>query len=162
MGSEADFNTPTGSSRITVRQNMTEKEFVLWNSSKRAEAISYLETQGITSPQVGNWPAFDVAPHFGIWCVASKKLKGKIGWWVFAGDCPTDYVLEDGQCHPRAALRNLLRSWKDCIPYMKAGNQPPNTKFGDGSTIQELGNLLEKRVVILEEWLNDDDLWEDR
>jgi hypothetical protein len=47
-------------------------------------------------------------------------------------------------------------------PYMKAGNQPPHTKFGDGSNVRELGGLLEKRVMILEEWLNNDDLWEDR
>jgi hypothetical protein len=45
---------------------------------------------------------------------------------------------------------------------MEAGKQPPNTKFGDGSNIQELGDLLEKRVMILEDWLIDDSLWEDR
>ncbi len=78
------------------------------------------------------------------------------------GVCPTDYVSEDGQCHPRAALRSLLKRWKDCIPYMKVGKQPPHTKFGDGSNLQELADLLKKRVVILEEWLSDDSLWEDR
>ena len=141
---------------------MTQEEFAAWNGLKRAEAASYLEAQGISLPQIGDWPAFDMAPHFAIWCVESKTHEGKIGWWVFAGDCPTDYVSEDGQCHPRAALRNLLKSWKDCIPYMKAGDQPPSTKFGDGSNIRELGDLLEKRAIILEEWLEDDGLWEDR
>ncbi len=141
---------------------MNDEEFATWNSSRRAQVISYLKAQGISSPQVGDWPAFEVAPYFGIWCVESKKQEGKIGWWAFAGDCPTDYVSEDGQCHPRAALRNLLKSWKECIPYMKAGKQPPDTKFGDGSNIQELGDLLEKRVTILEDWLSDDSLWEER
>ena len=145
-----------------VRRKMNDDEFAIWNRSRRAQVISYLEAQGISSPQVGDWPAFEVAPHFGIWCVESKKQRGKIGWWAFAGDCPTDYVSEDGQCHPRAALRNLLKSWKESIPYMKAGKQPPNTKFGDGSNIQEMGELLEKRVMILEDWLSDDSLWEER
>jgi hypothetical protein len=45
---------------------------------------------------------------------------------------------------------------------MKAGEPPPNTKFGDGSNIQELGDLLEKRITILEDWLIDDSLWEER
>jgi hypothetical protein len=141
---------------------MNNEEFESWNSAKRAEVISYLERQGISSPQVGDWPAFDVAPFFGIWCVESKIQKGRIGWWAFAGDCPIDYVSEDGQCHPRAALRNLLKSWNDCIPFMKAGMQPPHTRFGDGSNTVELGNLLEKRVAILQEWLSDESLWEDR
>lgn len=45
---------------------------------------------------------------------------------------------------------------------MKAGKQPPNIKLGDGSNIQELGDLLEKRVTILEDWLSDDSLWKER
>jgi hypothetical protein len=141
---------------------MNDKEFLTWNSSKRAEAISYLEAQGISSPQVGDGPAFEMAPHFGIWCVESKKQSGKIGWWVVVGDCPTDYVAEDGKCHPRAALKNLVKRWKTHIPYMKKGVQPPDVKFGDGSNIKELGDLLKKRILILEGWLKDDDLWEDR
>jgi len=141
---------------------MDHQEFAAWNSAKRAQVVLYLEEQGIPSPEVGEWPAFEVAPHFGIWCVESKKQCGKIGWWVFAGDCPTDYVSEDGQCHPRAALRNLLGRWHDCIPHLKKGLQPPDTKIGDGSNLQELGELLETRVAILQEWLEDDTLWEDR
>lgn len=124
--------------------------------------MSYLEDQGIDSPSVGDWPAFDVAPHFGIWCVESKKQAGKIGWWVFAGDCPTDYVSENGECHPRSALRTLVSNWKSYIPDMKKGKQPPGASFGDGSNIQELADLLETRVSILENWLADDTLWEDR
>ncbi len=81
---------------------------------------------------------------------------------MFAGDCPTDYVSEDGQCHPRAALTNLVKRWTDCVPHMKKGKQPPGIKFGDGSNIRELGDLLERRVGILKDWIADDDLWEDR
>ena len=141
---------------------MNDAEFESWNNSKRGEVIAYLESQGIASPAVGEWPAFEVAPYFGIWCVESKKQIGKIGWWAFAGDCPTDYVSEGGECHPRAALKNLLKRWKDQIPYMKKGVQPPGVIFGDGSNLRELGDLLEKRVAILENWLADDGLWEDR
>ena len=45
---------------------------------------------------------------------------------------------------------------------MLAGNQPPETRFGSGENLRELGALLKKRVSILEEWYLDDDLWEDR
>ena len=145
-----------------IDDDMSDNAFAAWNSSMRERAISYLKAQGIDSPQVGDWPAFDVAPEFGIWCVESKKQEGKIGWWVFAGNCPTDYVLEDGQCHPRAALTNLVKQWLNCIPHMKDGRQPPAIKFGDGSNIRELGDLLERRVGIFKDWIADDDLWENR
>jgi hypothetical protein len=45
---------------------------------------------------------------------------------------------------------------------MKNGHQPPDVKFGDGSNIRELGELLEKRVEVLQEWVENDSLWEDR
>ena len=141
---------------------MDDKDFSKWNSSLRAEIISYLEGQGIDAPSVGEWPAFEIAPKFGIWCIESKKVAGKIGWWAFAGDCPTDYVSEDGQCHPRAALTNLVARWSGCIPHMKAGNQPPNMKFGDGANLRQLAEMLEERVGVLQRWIDDDSLWEDR
>ena len=143
-------------------QNMDDDDFATWNRSMRERAITYLEGRGINSPQIGAWPAFEIAPKFGIWCVESQKQPGKIGWWVFAGDCPTDYVAEDGQCHPRAALTNLVKRWADWVPHMKSGKQPPDVSFGGSSDIRELGELLERRVSILQDWLADDDLWEDR
>ena len=141
---------------------MDEHEIERWNAETRRRIIIYLEEQGIQSPNVGEWPAFEVAPYFGIWCVESKKHEGEIGWWAFAGDCPTDYISENGECHPRSALRDLLSAWKSYVPHMKNGDQPPDVTFGDGSNIKELGDLLEKRVSILEDWLADDTLWEDR
>ena len=141
---------------------MDEIEFAKWNADMRGRAIAYLERQGITSPNVGDWPAFEIAPHFGIWCVESNKVRGKIGWWVFVGDCPTDYVSENGDCHPRSALRTLISNWKSYLPYMKSGKQPPEMKFGDGMNLPELGNLLESRLGVLEDWLEYDAIWEDR
>lgn len=86
---------------------VTEDDFQNWNAKMRGLAISYLENQGIKSPQIGDWPAFEVAPKFGIWCVESQKVKGKIGWWIFAGDCPIDYV-------PRMANAILGQHSKIC------------------------------------------------
>jgi hypothetical protein len=67
---------------------MTDKDFSEWNSKKRAEIFSYLEKEGLSAPEIGDWPAFEVAPCFGIWCIESKRERGKIGWWAFAGDGP--------------------------------------------------------------------------
>ncbi len=141
---------------------MNEAELQSWVGKNRKIVFYYLEGQGIENPSVAEWPAFEVAPHFGIWAIESKEVAGKIGWWAFSGDCPTDYVTEDGKCHPRAALQNLLLGWESYIPDMKEGRQPPGVKFGDGSNLKELGDLLEARVEVLRGWLNDDELWEER
>ena len=141
---------------------MNDAAFNQWVDEERNRVVKYLAGQGIENPNVGSWPAFDVAPKFAIWAVESKKSPGKIGWWAFSGDCPTDYVLEAGKCHPRHALGLLLDNWKRYYPIMKSGEQPDEMKFGDGNNLKELGELLEKRVELLSEWHNDDALWEDR
>lgn len=141
---------------------MSEEDYVAWVNQQRQAVEVYLTEQGISNPFVGPWPAFDVAPHFAIWAVESQKVAGKIGWWAFSGDCPTDYVSEDGTCTPRNALELLLTQWSAYIPYLKQGKQPPNAKFADNSSLRDLGELLEKRVRLLRGWLADDDLWEER
>ena len=141
---------------------MDDSEFEGWVVSQRGHVEDYLRAQGIRDPNVGPWPAFEIAPVFAIWAVESKKVGGKIGWWAFSGDCPIDYILEDGQCHPRSALRRLLDQWRTYVAFMKRGEQPPNTSFGSDADLLELGTLLETRIEILAEWAADDNLWEDR
>lgn len=41
------------------------------------------------------------------------------------------------------------------------GKQPPGMTFGDGTNAQELGDLLQRRVSLLKDCLEDDEFWED-
>lgn len=141
--------------------SLDDRELEEWVGKQRALVKAYLHAEGIHDPEVGDWPAFEVAPVFAIWAVESKKVRGKIGWWAFSGDCPTDYVSEDGQCHPRSALRRLIIQWRTYVSSMRRGLQPPNATFSGGD-LRALGGLLEKRIEILNEWVADDDLWEER
>jgi hypothetical protein len=141
---------------------MTDDEFDRWVDEERGHVERYLVHHGIDSPTVGPWPAFEMAPYFAIWAVESHLQPGSIGWWAFSGDCPADFVAEDGNCHPRNALRLLLERWEASIPYMKAGVQPPGVKFGEDDQLKLLAGLLETRIEIYTEWLENDELWEDR
>ncbi|MEQ8837595.1 MAG: DUF4826 family protein [Lacipirellulaceae bacterium] len=142
---------------------MTDEEFAQCNAEKRSTLAAYLEQQSIGSPNIGEWPAWEMAPHFGIWCIESQKQPGKIGWWAFAGDCPTDYVSESGACHPRSALRELVWNWEGYVAHMKEGRQPPDTTFHTARhDLDEVAGLLESRVGVLKDWLAEDGLWEDR
>ncbi len=139
---------------------MNDTEYEQWVTGERRRVKDYLEGQGLASPNVG-WPAFDVPPYFAIWAVESQRVPGKVGWWAFSGDCPTDYVSEDGTCHPRDALKLLLERWRTYVPSLKAGRQPAGVRFGDGASLETLGELLESRVGILAAWHEDDGLWKD-
>ena len=141
---------------------MNDDDFKEWVTAQRVRVEEYLRARGISEPMVGAWPAFEAAPHFAIWVVESKKAPGKVGWWAFSGDIPTDYVSEEGECHPRSALRSLLDRWRAHLVFLNDGRQPPDATWGDGTNLKELGALLEKRIGILDRWLHDDAMWEDR
>jgi hypothetical protein len=141
---------------------LTDDEYDDWVTVERRRVKAYLEGQGISSPNI-EWPAFDVAPHFAVWAVESKSHPGKLGWWAFSGDMPTDYVSEDGNCHPRNALKLLVERWRAYISALNAGSQPEGVTLetGSGASLAVLGDLLEKRVALLVSWLQDDELWKD-
>ena len=139
---------------------MDDNDFEDWVRQQRQDVAAYLQLQGIEAANVGEWPAFKVAPVFAIWAVESKEIEGKVGWWAFSGDCPTDYVSELGECNPRAALRLLLENWLGYIPHMRAGRMPPGIDFGAEADLPALAELLEARIEILGQWHQDDELWD--
>lgn len=141
---------------------MEGRELEDWVTRQRSRVIGFLENEGIDDPQVGEWPAFEVAPCFAIWAVESEQISGKIGWWAFSGDGPTDYVTEDGSCHPREALKRLLDQWRGYVSRMSEGKQPVGVRFPEEADLKHLAHLLDLRINVLAEWIDDDGLWEDR
>src|SRR5688572_31851449 len=63
-----------------------------WCETARSQVARYLETQSVSHGQIGEWPAWHVAPYVSIWAVESQARPGWVGWWVICGDLPTDYV----------------------------------------------------------------------
>ena len=63
---------------------MTEIDEDVWCAQQRGVAISYLEKEGISAPEVGDVPASYVSPYVSLWVVRSKKNSDAVGWWVSA------------------------------------------------------------------------------
>lgn len=128
---------------------------------QKAQVEQYLQGQNVIHSGVGEWPAFEVAPYFAIWAIQSKIAEGRVGWWAFSGDIPTDYVSGQNLVDPRAALGCLLKTWGKYVPYLKVGANPPGIEMGNVENRKELGDLLEKRIHLLEKCYANDDLWRD-
>lgn len=98
-------------------------------------------------------------PHVSLWAVQSKVAPGRVGWWAFAGDGPTDIVSAAGARNPRAALRVLADQWADLADHMLQGQPHPSLKIGKPEEWPDLGRLLESRARTLREWADDNELW---
>lgn len=117
-----------------------------WRETQRATIARYLADQGCKHGEIAEWPAYNVAPHAGLWAVQSIVHPDLIGWWVVAGDCPTDYVDGVGLPHPRDALRHFGRSWLQLSAAMSRGETLPSVHVGTPETRTSLAPLLERRA----------------
>ncbi len=130
-----------------------------WCLQARKYVAEYLSSQGVSHGQVGEWPAWHVAPVVSVWAIESASRPGWVGWWVIYGDLPTDYVSAKEIRHPRSAIGAFAKRWGDYVSAHRSGEPPSDFVLGDGS--KELVDLLEGRAAALAEWAADDELWAD-
>ncbi len=50
-----------------------------WCSDQRRLVDDYLRSQGVEHGQIGEWPAWHIAPYVSIWAVESRVRPGSIG-----------------------------------------------------------------------------------
>jgi len=91
--------------------------------------------------------------------IESLKTPGAVGWWVIAGDLPTDYMSSAGIQHPREAMRAVARRWRGAASVMARGEQLPGYAIGPAEEGTRLAPLLESRAKLLAEWADDDSFW---
>jgi hypothetical protein len=102
-----------------------------------------------------------LAPYISIWAIESKKAPGWVGWWVFSGDGPTDYVSAEKIKNPRDAMRELGQRWKEVSEYISAGREHPSYNMGGPENWPELAPRLASRASIMLDWADNESMWEE-
>jgi hypothetical protein len=131
-----------------------------WLAKQRATLLNYLQNQGIQHRGISPDPDWFVAPYVSIWTVESAKNPGSIGWWAISGDLPTDYLSGSDAVDARAAMAAFARRWHEVSAYMLRGERHPTVIIGPPGKEREFGDLLSRRVGILEDWVHDDEMWQ--
>lgn len=131
-----------------------------WCKQQRIVAAEYLARQPVRFGQLGDWPAWHLAPYVAVWAVESVKAPGKVGWWVISGDLPTDYASGDGVPEPRAAVAFFSERWAEAARAMERGEEQLEITVGRPENAAELGPLLRARAQLLGGWVRDESVWE--
>jgi hypothetical protein len=131
-----------------------------WVAAQRKLVEEYLFREKVDHCGVGEWPAFHVHPHVALWAVQSKRTPGAIGWWAISGDLPTDYISSNDGRHPREALRAISQHWREVSDFMLRGEDHPDVRIGTPDQWPKLGDLLRRRAQILQEYADDDGMWQ--
>jgi hypothetical protein len=133
-----------------------------WCNARRADVERYLEHEGVLHGRIGEWPAWHIAPCVSVWAVESRIRPESIGWWVIAGDLPTDYVSSadiEAPQHPRKAVRAIATRWLRMVNAWNKGEDYGGIRIAGSHSNEELAPLLESRASLLIEWADDDAFW---
>ena len=131
-----------------------------WCNQQRVAVGAYLKSQRLNHGEIGEWPAWHVAPHVSLWVIESLTHPGSIGWWVICGDLPTDYISASDVSppqHPRKALRVFTQRWLQMVNAWARGHQYKGIQIAGAS--KELSPLLKSRATLLTEWAENGTLW---
>lgn len=135
-----------------------------WCNEQRQVVAEYLRSESIEHGEIGEWPAWHVAPYASIWITESLRYPGAIGWWIICGDLPTSHiaaaVIEPPQ-HPRKAMRAFAQHWLDQVDAWEHSRDHESIRVNPPHSREELAPLLKSRANLLFEWANDDMLWAD-
>jgi len=130
-----------------------------WCAHQRGVAVEYLAQQPATFGEVGEWPAWHLAPYVSVWAVESVIAPGSVGWWVICGDLPTDYASGLDTPSPRAAVATFASRWAKLAASMVRGDPQADCSIGTLADAVELAPLLKARSQVLEKWAEDDSVW---
>lgn len=131
-----------------------------WCDQCRAVVKDYMRAAGVKHGQIGEWPSWHLAPYASIWAVESGERRGYVGWWVFVGDGPTDYLSAGGLDTPRDALSALADQWNSVAECMEKGVEHPSISIGDPDSWPTLAPMLRERAEMLREISADDENWD--
>ena len=132
-----------------------------WCKDRRVAVSTYLESLGLKHGQIGEWPAWHVAPYVSVWAIESSANPNWIGWWVLCGDLPTDYISAENTAHPRDAMRAIAERWLEDAAHMARDEPLQNRFIGSPEQSAELAALLASRASVLINWADDESFWEE-
>lgn len=137
--------------------DLSPEEEEAWCAERLQQVTEYLGLQdGLEHGEIGEWPAWHLAPYVAIFAVESVKAPGSVGWWVICGDLPSDYCSSDGGCdNPRRAMRRFAEGWQDAITTTPVGAPT----LGDTGLPAKLAPVLQSRIDFLLDMVRDGEIW---
>jgi hypothetical protein len=130
-----------------------------WCDARGVEVAQCLARQGVDHGRIGEYPAWHVMPYASLWAVESLHRPEWIGWWVIAGDLPSDLIAAQDLDTPRQALRAFGQRWGHHADALDRGEVPAAWAHVDHAQLPALAALLRRRGAALHRWADDDGAW---
>ncbi len=130
-----------------------------WCDARAAEVAACVDRLAPEHGRIGERPAWFAMPYAGLWAVESAHRPEWIGWWVIAGDLPTDAIAAHELPTPRDALRAFGKRWMLHGEALDRGDVPPAWAHLPDAALPKLAAQLKRRGAALQAWADDAASW---
>ena len=130
-----------------------------WCAERAPDVAACADRLAPEHGRIGERPAWYAMPYASLWAVESAHRPEWIGWWVIAGDLPTDAVAAHGLPTPRDAMRAFGKRWVLHGESLDRGAVPPAWAHLADDALPKLAAQLKRRGAALAAWADDPASW---
>ncbi|MES2993330.1 MAG: DUF4826 family protein [Pseudomonadota bacterium] len=132
-----------------------------WCGERAGEVEACIARLAPEHGRIGERPAWFAMPYAGLWAVESAHRPEWIGWWVIAGDLPTDALPAHDLATPRDAMRAFGKRWALHAEQLDRGDVPPAWAHLPDDALPKLAATLKRRGAALQTWADEAGSWPD-
>lgn len=122
----------------------------IWLEERRKDIQYYYHSRQLVCQKIPEHPIWSAMPVTSIWLVKAVGTPGFHGWFVIAGDHPTDIVGMGGIEGPKEALIYFSKKWKRAAETLKAGDSYPDFRIENIDERPKFGKAIADRAYQLE------------
>ena len=130
-----------------------------WCAERAAEVAACAARLAPEHGRIGERPAWFAMPYAGLWAVESSHRPEWVGWWVIAGDLPTDALAAHDLPEPRDAMRAFGKRWVLHGQSLDRGEVPPAWAHIAVEALPKLAAQLKRRGAALQTWADEAASW---
>lgn len=101
----------------------------IWIKERRDDIRDYYHSRNLVCQKIPEQPLWSSMPFTSIWLIKAVATPGFHGWYVIAGDHPTDIVGMGGLEGPQDALLYFGRRWLQAAKQLKEGEAFPDFRI---------------------------------
>lgn len=139
--------------------DLTDEE--RWCAERAVDVAACVDRLAPEHGRIGERPAWFAMPYASLWAVESAHRPEWIGWWVIAGDLPTDALAAHDLPTPRDAMRAFGKRWVLHGESLDRGDVPPAWAHLADDALPKLAAQLKRRGAALQVWADDAAAWPD-
>lgn len=122
----------------------------IWIKERRDDIQYYYHSRQLVCQKIPEAPIWSAMPLTSIWLVKAVGTPGFHGWFVIAGDHPTDITGMGGLSGAQDVLYYFATKWKRAAEHLIAGESVSDFRINNIEDRPRFGRVIKERAFQLE------------